>query len=264
MNPSTIPFFKAEACGNDFLIVGSEYMAHDPAALSRQLCDRHRGIGADGVEWVRLDPGGRIIARLFNADGSEAEISGNGTRCVAAWAVETRGGSEVQVLTGAGEKECMLLRRSGQEFEFAVEMGRAEVLGQKTIRTANGNATGLIVSTGNPHFVEFVDQFPPNWQREAAAIQESGEFPQGTNVELVRLLGRNKIEFRIFERGAGETQSSGTGSCASAIAAIYSGKAMSPVEAYAPGGRQVVHWDRADALLLEGPARLVCRGEFLI
>ena len=262
MNPSTIPFFKAEACGNDFLIVGSEYMAHDPAALSRQLCDRHRGIGADGVEWVRLDPGGRIIARLFNADGSEAEISGNGTRCVAAWAVETRGGSEVQVLTGAGEKECMLLRRSGQEFEFAVEMGRAEVLGQKTIRTANGNATGLIVSTGNPHFVEFVDQFPPNWQREAAAIQESGEFPQGTNVELVRLLGRNKIEFRIFERGAGETQSSGTGSCATAIAAIHQGYVASPVEVYAPGGKQVVHWDGADALLLEGPARLICRGEF--
>jgi diaminopimelate epimerase len=262
MNSQSIPFFKAEACGNDFLIVDSSYMGSDPAGLSRSLCHRQRGIGADGVEWVRLDSKGRIAARLFNADGSEAEISGNGTRCVAAWVVHTRGGSEVQVLTGAGEKECMLLRRSDNDFEFMVEMGHAEVLGEKTIATENGAATGLVISTGNPHFVELVEQFPGKWQARAESIGQSREFPQGTNVEFVRVLGRNKIEFRIFERGAGETQSSGTGSCASAIAAIYTGKAASPVEAYAPGGKQVVHWDGADALLLEGPARLVCQGEF--
>src|SRR5437868_4355124 len=127
MSPKAIPFFKAEACGNDFLIVDSAYLSGDPADLSRRLCDRHRGVGADGVEWVSIDAKGHIVARLFNADGSEAEISGNGTRFVAAWAVETRGGSEVQVLTGAGEKECMLLRRSDHASEFMVEMGRAEV-----------------------------------------------------------------------------------------------------------------------------------------
>ncbi|HVH87263.1 MAG TPA: diaminopimelate epimerase [Terriglobales bacterium] len=263
MSSPRIPFFKAEACGNDFLIVASEHLGADPAALSRRLCDRHQGVGADGVEWVSIDAQGRILARLFNPDGSEAEISGNGTRCVAAWAVETRGGSEVQVLTEAGEKECMLLRRSDNEFEFMIEMGHADILGEKTIGTPNGCAKGLVISTGNPHFVEFVDQFPANWQARAAEIQKSKEFRHGTNVEFVRVVGRNKIEFRIFERGAGETQSSGTGSCASAIAAIHAGKAASPVEAYAPGGKQVVHWDGADALLLEGPARLVCRGEFL-
>ena len=133
-----------------------------------------------------------------------------------------------------------------------------------TIAVAGGNAKGLVVSTGNPHFVEFVEQFPARWQARAGAIGQSREFPQGTNVELVRVLGRNKIEFRIFERGAGETQSSGTGSCASAIAAIHNGFVSSPVEVQAPGGTQVVQWDRADALLLEGPARLVCRGEFLL
>jgi diaminopimelate epimerase len=98
----------------------------------------------------------------------------------------------------------------------------------------------------------------------AEAIGKSHEFPNGTNVEFVRVHGPNKIEFRIFERGAGETQSSGTGSCASAIAAIHLGKAASPVEVQAPGGTQVVHWDKADALLLEGPARLICKGEFLL
>lgn len=264
MSSKVIPFYKAEACGNDFLIVESAYMGNDPAALSRQLCDRHRGIGADGVEWVYIDEDGYVVARLFNADGSEAEISGNGTRCVAAWAVDKRGGSEVRVLTVAGEKECMLLRRSEHRFEFAIEMGRAEVKGEKMIPVLSGSSKGLVVSTGNPHFVEFVEQFPEQWQVRAEAIGRSKEFPQGTNVEFVKVLGRNKIEFRIFERGAGETQSSGTGSCASAIAAIHKGFVSSPVEVQAPGGTQVVQWDGADALLLEGSARLVCRGEFFL
>ncbi len=264
MSSRTIPFFKAEACGNDFLIVDSTRMGSDPAGLSRRLCDRHRGIGADGVEWVSIDAQGKVRARLFNADGSEAEISGNGTRCVAAWCVETRGGSEVQVVTAAGEKECMLLRRADNDFEFMTEMGTAQVLGEKIIKISDSSTQGLEISTGNPHFVQFVEQFASNWQVRASAIAESREFPNGTNVELVRILGRNRIEFRIWERGAGETQSSGTGSCASAIAAIHSGKVTSPVEVYAPGGKQVVHWDGADALLLEGPARLICKGEFFL
>ena len=259
-----IPFYKAEACGNDFLIVEWVHLGPDPAGLSRRLCDRHRGIGADGVEWVNIDDQGRVHARLFNADGSEAEISGNGTRCVAAWCVETRGGSEVQVVTRAGEKECMLLRRSEYSFEFMTEMGRGEVLGEKSIQFGDSVEKGCEISTGNPHFVQLVDQFPSNWQARASRIAASAEFPNGTNVELVRVLGQNRIEFRIWERGAGETLSSGTGSCASAIAAIHSGKAASPVEVCAPGGKQVVHWDGEDALLLEGPARLIGRGDFFL
>ena len=258
-----IPFFKAEACGNDFLIVDSVHMGTNPAALSRRLCDRHRGIGADGVEWVNIKESGGISAQLFNADGSEAEISGNGTRCVAAWAVETCGGSQIRVLTGAGTKECMLLSRQESEFHFLIEMGQAKVLGQKSLDLEDGKVEGFAISTGNPHFVLFVEKFAPNWQDPASAISQHTAFPKGTNVEFVRVLGRNKIEFRIFERGAGETQSSGTGSCASAIAAIHAGKVASPVEVVAPGGTQVVHWDGADELLLEGPARLICRGEFL-
>ncbi|MBV9074947.1 MAG: diaminopimelate epimerase [Acidobacteria bacterium] len=261
---SGLKFVKAEACGNDFLIVDAALMGADAAARTQRLCDRHRGIGADGVEWVTMHHDGAVEARLFNADGSEAEISGNGTRCVAAWTVEARGGSEVRVRTAAGEKECMLLRRDGNEFHFLTEMGHAEVIGEKTVAFSGVAATGVAISTGNPHFVELVEAFPSNWQARAAAIAASPQFPNGTNVEFVRIAGRNIVEFRIFERGAGETQSSGTGSCASAIAAIRAGKVVSPVEVRAPGGTQVVHWDGADALLLEGPARLVCRGEFLL
>src|SRR5947209_7789879 len=173
MSAKAIPFVKAEACGNDFLIVELEYLGSSPADLSRRLCDRHRGVGADGVEWVSIDAQGRVVARLFNADGSEAEISGNGTRCVATWAVQARGGSEVQVLTGAGEKECMLLRRSEHDFEFMVEMGRAEVIGEKTIPVPGGNARGLVISVGNPHFVELVERIPESWQSRAQGIGQS-------------------------------------------------------------------------------------------
>src|SRR6185312_10851073 len=132
--------------------------------------------GADGVEWVEPDVQGRVHARLFNADGSEAEISGNGTRCVAAWCVETRGGSEVQVVTAAGEKQCMLLRRSDYDFEFMTEMGRAEVVGDRTVKIGDSSERGLDISTGNPHFVQFVNQFPSKWQTQAAAIASSSGF----------------------------------------------------------------------------------------
>jgi diaminopimelate epimerase len=259
-----IPFVKAEACGNDFLIVHSSYSPENPAELSRRLCDRHLGIGADGVEWVTVEADGRVRARLINSDGSEAEISGNGTRCVAAWAIEDRGGIEVRILTGAGEKKCTLTQTSQHEYEFRMEMGTAEVLGQKTVSTPFGDMTGWVISLGNPHFVQCISEFPGNWRERAAAIERHPDFPHRTNVELVKLLGPSRIEFRIFERGVGETQSSGTGSCASAVAAISSGKVLSPVEVSALGGTQVVHWDRGDNLLLEGPARLICRGEFLL
>lgn len=261
---SAIPFTKAEACGNDFLIVDSAHCPEDPAELSRRLCDRHLGIGADGVEWVSIRPDGRVVARLINSDGSEAEISGNGTRCVAAWTIDRSGGTEVRVLTGAGEKKCTLTRRSHPLYEFRMEMGAVEILAEKRISTPFGAVNGWAISVGNPHFVQIVSEFPTNWQERAASIEGHPEFPRRTNVELVKVLGPSRIDFRIWERGAGETQSSGTGSCASAVAAIGSGKVRSPVEVSAPGGTQVVHWDKADKLLLEGPARIICRGEFLL
>jgi diaminopimelate epimerase len=122
---------------------------------------------------------------------------------------------------------------------------------------------GHVVSTGNPHFVIFVEQFPAKWQEEAAAISTHKQFSHGTNVELVRVVNPSTVEFRIYERGAGETQSSGTGSCASAVAAIHAGRVKSPVEVRAPGGVQTVRW-KNDSLELEGDADLICRGEFFL
>jgi diaminopimelate epimerase len=117
---------------------------------------------------------------------------------------------------------------------------------------------------GNPHYVVFVEEFPAAWQAQAAEIQKQPQFPEGVNVEFVRVAGPNAIEARFFERGAGETQSSGTGSCASGVAAIAAGRAQSPVSVHAPGGTQIVRWTgRRDVVFLRGPAQLICRGEFL-
>ncbi|HKM49221.1 MAG TPA: diaminopimelate epimerase [Terriglobales bacterium] len=262
-----IPFAKAEACGNDFLLIKGEHAPGDLAPLTRRLCDRHRGVGADGVEWLYPDAEADVKARLINADGSEAEISGNGTRCVAADICSREGKTEVVVRTGAGLKTCRLTGRQGSTFGFEAEMGKPDVGGELSIETTHVRAVGTKVSMGNPHYVVFVESFPDGWQRQAALLQTQPQFPQGTNVVYVRVRGKNdrgahEIEIRIFERGAGETQSSGTGSCASAVAAITSGRATSPVTVIAPGGPQTVRLE--DQVYLRGPATLVCRGEFFV
>jgi len=265
-----IPFTKASACGNDFLMVETAHVSGDLAALSRRLCDRHRGIGADGVEWLFPDAEADVKARLINADGSEAEISGNGTRCVAAEICSRENKTEVVVRTGAGLKTCRLIgredgrqgRRQGSTFEFETDMGQPEVGGQLSIETMWVRAVGTRVSMGNPHFVIFVENFQEGWQRQAALIGTQPQFPQGTNVEYVVVRDASEIEIRLFERGVGETQSSGTGSCASAVAAIASGRVASPVTVIAPGGPQTVRWE--NQVYLQGPATLICRGEFFV
>ncbi|MGA3090914.1 MAG: diaminopimelate epimerase [Terriglobales bacterium] len=262
-----IAFTKASACGNDFLLVGGTVAGGNLPALTRRLCDRHFGVGADGVEWLFPEAvgegNGDVRALLINADGSEAEISGNGTRCVAAEICSRdEQKAAVVVRTGAGLKTCRLVGRQGATLEFETAMGPPVVGSQLSIETASVQVLGTQVSMGNPHFVIFGDRFPDQWQRQAALVQKQPLFPQGTNVEYVVVRSANEIEIRLFERGVGETQSSGTGSCASAVAALAAGRVESPVTVVAPGGSQTVRWE--GQVYLRGPATLICRGEFLV
>ena len=212
-----ILFTKASACGNDFLIAANAETYTDLNGLTRRMCDRHDGVGADGVEWLFSDAEADVRARLINADGSEAEISGNGTRCVAAEICSQSEKSEVVVRTGAGLKTCRLTANRNPIFEFEIDMGSPAVGEPLAIETMWVRAVGTRVSMGNPHFVIFVENFPEGWQKQAALIQTQPLFPQGTNVEYVVVRGPHEIEIRLFERGVGETMSSGTGSCASAV-----------------------------------------------
>jgi len=259
----TIPFVKASACGNDFLLIAGAVAPSDTAEFTRHICDRHDGVGADGVEWMFPHISAEVEIRLINADGSEAEISGNGTRCVAAYLCEERGLEKISILTGAGLKTCMLTARQEREYEFEMEMGPAEVWPELSIALDDSTARGIPVSMGNPHYVIFGDEFPPDWKVLAARIQDSGQFKQGVNVEFARLGSPHDLNVLFFERGVGETRSSGTGSCASVAAAMATGRAQSPVRVHAVGGTQTVRKDGA-RFFLRGPAQLVYRGEFFV
>jgi len=255
-----IPFTKAQACGNDFILIEARHAPADLGAATRAICDRHFGVGADGIEWIFPDPQADARVRLFNSDGSEAEISGNGTRCVAAWLAERAEKKDFSIRTGAGMKTCTLIGRAGQTFEFEAAMGEPQVSPACTFELAHGKVSGVPVSMGNPHFVVLVDEFVPGWQARAAAIGSLPDFKHGVNVELAVIKNKEEIEIRIFERGAGETRSSGTGSCAAAVAAIFAERACSPLRVVAPGGVQTVRWEQKQ-VFLRGPAQLVCRGE---
>ncbi len=269
-----IPFTKAHACGNDFLIVTEEAtQGRDHAELAQRLCARNSGIGADGVEffaWTGLSSG-RI--RLRNADGSIAEISGNGTRCVAAWMALERGfqpGDEVEITTDAGLRVCRVnaLKTDGEfTVEVTARMG-VPVFARRTVTLANGlRVAGVDVSMGNPHFVvvvenaEFAVAGLP-WRQIGAEICVHPDYPRQTNVIFLRIVSPAAIEIRIFERGVGPTTSSGTGSSASATAAMALNGCQSPLTVVAPGGAQTVEWDGPGTeLRLTGPATLIARGE---
>ncbi len=265
MKPSTrsIPFIKASACGNDFLLIDAALAPTDIATFTRRICDRHDGVGADGVEWMAPHFSSDLEIRLINADGSSAEISGNGTRCVAAYVCATKGKERVSILTGAGTKVCSLTSRRDSEYEFETEMGKGAVEQELAIRASSGEVRGIPVSMGNPHFVIFVSDFTRGWQSQAAEIQKAPEFPEGVNVEYIAVDSKFDLRARFFERGAGETMSSGTGSCACALAAMSTGRADSPVKVHAPGGAQTVR-RVGDTIFLRGPARLLCQGEFFV
>jgi diaminopimelate epimerase len=140
-------------------------------------------------------------------------------------------------------------------------MGKPEVGRPISVKIGAGEISGTPVSMGNPHLVVFVIEFSARWHEEAAKIQQQEIFRDGVNVEFVSITGPNRIDVRFFERGVGETQSSGTGSCASAVAAIAAGHVKSPVKVHAPGGNQEVLWEGAE-VLLRGPAQIICQGEF--
>jgi diaminopimelate epimerase len=269
-----IPFTKAHACGNDFLIVTEEEaQGHDRAALTRRLCARNTGIGADGIEFFQWTGicAGRID--LYNADGSQAEISGNGTRCVAAWMalkMDARAGDKMRIETGAGPRVCRIEQIGANginTIEISTGMG-VPTFASRSVSLAGGRAiNGVEVSAGNPHFVLVVDESEfsvsgNTWQEIGSEICKHQDFPHQTNVEIVRIVNPYEIELRIFERGVGPTLSSGTGTCAAAVAAIAIHGCQSPLRVVSPGGAQMVEWNGLGAeIKLTGPATMVAWGE---
>lgn len=267
----SIPFTKAHGAGNDFLLSWADQVKDqvpdmDLPSTARAICDRHTGIGADG--WILIRDN---TIRLFNADGSEPEISGNGTRCVAALLVtiEQAAGhavDDVTIQTGAGPKHLRLLRRDGRRFLFEMNMGLPvfddrEIRCHIPLKTAAQEVT--IVDVGNPQCVVFVDRFPENWAALGAEIEGHPRFPKRTNVSFVRAIDAHTIETRFYERGAGVTLSSGTGATGAGVAAILRKIAASPVTIQTPSGEALqLRWD--ESVYLAGPAEIIGAGEFYV
>ncbi len=265
------PFVKAHACGNDFLILEEAVAQRRHGELARRLCARNTSIGADGIEFLERRADGTYFLRLFNADGSEAELSGNGTRCVAAWLAQSEGLMEVALGTHGGVRQCRVVEAAAPLFLIESGMGVPRVMRRTIVVDGVGEVEGAMVNVGNPHFVVFVEtedfgSHGLSWQMLGAKISGSPLFPHGTNVEFVRVTGTGaapeEIAFRIFERGCGPTTSSGTGTCASSAAAMVLRGAARRLTAVAEGGAQSVVWpgDR-EAMLLTGPAEVICTGE---
>ncbi len=219
----SLTLVKAHAYGNDFLLMaaGDAGVESDLASLACRACDRHRGVGADGLLLVEETPAGARM-RLLNADGSPSELSGNGVRCLAAWIAEAREldpGATLTIDTDAGPKFLTLLDRSGRRFTFRAAMGAPEALTQVQLDVAGVPVTAITLRVGNPQCVVLGPATEERLQSIASALSVHPHFPEGTNVELAEVLSPGRVRILIWERGVGPTESSGTGTCAAAVAA---------------------------------------------
>ena len=258
---------KAHAFGNDFLLVsrGDLPSGTDLPVLARRLCDRHRGLGADGLI-VYDDVRGRTSMQLLNADGSHSEISGNGVRCLAAaLARDARlvPGASVLIETDAGAKRLELLDVAAGRYTFRAAMGQPERIEQVTIPLGGDTVEAVTLRVGNPQCVVLGEVNQERLRTVAAALAVHPRFPKGTNVELARVEAPGRVRILIWERGVGPTEASGTGACAAAVAAIRYGGAPNDVEVESPGGTQRVEW-RDDGLYLTGWAEVLVEGRWII
>lgn len=265
-----IPYTKAHGARNDFLLTWAHAVPKiDHRQIARAICDRYTGVGADG--WLVVsEPGngsgdhGSI--RLYNSDGSDSEISGNGTRCAAAFLLEAGLSTDVVLVrTGAGVKRLKVLERKGLEFLFDMGMGAPRLVESQPVRLelASGPREGIELDVGNPQFAVIVDDFQFAWRTVGQEIEWHPRFPRRTNVSFVRQVNKNTLEVRFFERGAGETMSSGTGSTGAVAAALHLGLVQSPVTVLTAAGPLNLRTE-AGEIFLTGPAQIVAGGDFYI
>jgi diaminopimelate epimerase len=259
-------FVKTHAYGNDFLLVPAAEAgaSGDLPELARRMCARHRGIGADGL-MLYDERGGAVSMRLFNADGSYSELSGNGVRCLAAWIAHHRGltpGGEVVIHTDAGAKTLALLAADGPSYQFRAAMGKPEELREESISVGDQVVRAVVLRVGNPQCVVIGAVTEERLHTVAARLAVHPFFPAGTNVELAAVEAPDRVRILIWERGVGPTEASGTGACAAAVAAAAFGGAARTCDVASPGGTQRVEWTD-DGIWLTGRAEIIATGDWM-
>ena len=311
-----IPFTKYQAVGNDFVITDlftmlfesfagrpgpqlrsvNKVMGVDIKVIVRSICDRHTGIGADGLLVMFPPQEIKHQARIsvYNADGSEAEMSGNGIRCAAAYLLEadsdemeselpgkakrkTSASRTLRIETLAGVRSVEVVKAEEQRWVFGVAMGEPILAAEKIpfrgvasppvvgfpLPTRSGAVQVTVTSMGNPHCTVFVDDFDAlDWPALGREIEANERFPKRTNVEFVKVLSKQEIDVRFWERGVGKTQSSGTGSCAAVVACILNGFTGRKVRVRTLAGDLEVGWPATGEVTLTGPVDLIARGTY--
>jgi diaminopimelate epimerase len=282
--PTRIPFAKAHGLGNDFLLIEQGSIdGSTPAELAVRMCDRHMGAGADGL--VVLGPSSTSNAsfRIYNADGSEAGLSGNALRCAAAWLLaRSKNPSErVALDTRVGIRELFFLKQEGSEWILRAEIGhpsfaaadvpfrppkpaREPIVGYP-MPAGDVTVSATILSMGNPQCILLVDEFESlDWMGLGAELERHAYFPDRANIGFVRVVSAERIEARFWERGAGHTLASGTGSCACAVAAHLAGKTGRRVRVSLERGELDVNWRENGMVELTGPAVITLEGTFFL
>ncbi|MBN2244464.1 MAG: diaminopimelate epimerase [Candidatus Aminicenantes bacterium] len=279
-------FTKIHSLGNDFLIIDeaeSEKII-EPSAMARRVCERHTGVGADGLLIINIidKENGFVNFRIFNADGTEPEISGNGLRCAAAYLYfqEKIKSSKITFRTTVGNRGCEFIEQKENQFTFKVEMGIPQ-FSSKSIPFDDGSEHEQVidyplsinrkiypitlVSLGNPHCDIYFDRFPARieWHQIGYEIEFHPFFPKRTNIEFIRVLNRKEIEVLFWERGVGETLSSGSGSCAAAVSSISKGLTDRKVNVKTTMGNLMVEWEDKE-VHQTGPSLIVFNGDFIV
>ena len=282
-------FTKLQGTGNDFIFIDARKLEHDWSRLAREMCHRYFGIGSDGLILVTNSNIASLRMRLFNSDGSEAEVSGNGLRCFAKYVIDRQivTGSNVTVETMSGVRTIEATVSGGKVTHAKVNMGsprfKAEdipvLLGRSQTSRAGVDIISILdypltvgrkrlalsfVSMGNPHAVDFLDEPVADFPLSVIGpkIENHRIFPERVNFEIARVLSRNTIEARVWERGAGETLSCGSGACALAVIARTKGYTDDEVSIMLSGGNLIVYWNGVGEVYLSGPVDQVFNGEW--
>jgi diaminopimelate epimerase len=275
-------FAKMQGTGNDFLLVETSDEGRDWGALAQVMCERHYGVGADGLMLVLASRAADVRMRLFNADGSEAEVSGNGVRCLVKYVVE-RGlarprDGRLRVEAASGLLAAEVFGEGGRVERVRLSMGAPRFAPSEVpVLTeaepplidmplaVDGQALSVTcLSMGNPHAVLFVDSPVAEYplERLGPKVERHPAFPARVNFGVARMVGRDRMELRVWERGVGETLACGSGSCAAMVAARLKGLAGDKVDITQPGGALTVEWDGRGEVFLTGGAEFVFEGDW--
>ncbi len=272
-------FTKMEGCGNDYVYVDCTVTAlENPGEISKKVSDRHYGIGSDGLILIKKSDKADFFMEMYNSDGSQSQMCGNGIRCVGKYVYDNRltDKTEVSIDTLAGIKYLKLNVKDGYVTDVTVDMGRPELEAKKVpvvadeekviakkVNIGGTEYSMTCVSMGNPHAIVFVDSVKDiDIEKTGPLFENDSMFPERTNTEFIEIVDRKTLKMRVWERGAGETLACGTGACAALVAAVLNGYADEEASLILLGGTLHIKWDRKeDKVYMQGPATTVFTGE---